>query len=48
MSKTDTKELWNSLCSINGFVSWDKSNGVVFINGLLIWAIYGNKTGVQI
>ena len=36
MVRNDTKELWNSLCSISGFVTWDKPNGVVFINGLLI------------
>ena len=36
MNKADTKELWNSLSGISGFVTWDKPNGVVFINGLLI------------
>lgn len=39
MNKTDTKELWNSLCSISGFVTWDKPNGGALINDLLMDSI---------
>ena len=47
MSKTDTKELWNSLCSINGFVSWDKLNGWTWQNDLLIWLQLCNKIHIH-
>ena len=36
MVRNDTKELWNSISGISGFVTWDKLNGWTWQNDLLI------------